>query len=106
MNELDILELRKLYANDMVFLTAHCSLRLDQRAITEDDIKAALNNGEIIEQYPDDYPWPSCLILGYYNNRPIHICMGSSGEAAKLITAYWPDPMKWTDDFRQRKEND
>ena len=21
-------------------------------------------NGEIIEQYPDDYPYPSCLILG------------------------------------------
>ena len=58
MKGLDILELRKLYNNDMAFLTSHCSLRLEQRNITEDDIESALNNGEIIEQYPDDYPWP------------------------------------------------
>lgn len=63
MKELDILELRKLYKDDMVFLTSHCSIRLEQRGITEDDIESALNNGEIIEQYPDDYPWPNCLIL-------------------------------------------
>lgn len=105
MGELDILELRKLYKYDMVFLTAHCSLRLEQRDITEDDIESALNNGEIIEQYPDDYPWSSCLILGYSNNRPLHICLGSNEEAAKLITAYWPDPDKWSDDFKQRKES-
>ena len=106
MKELDILELRKLYENDMVFLTSHCSLRLEQRNITEDDIESALNNGEIIEQYPDDYPWPSCLILGYSNNHPLHICMGSNGDAAKLITAYWPDPKKWSADFKQRKETE
>ena len=70
MKELDILELRRLYKNDMVFLTSHCSLRLEQRGISEDDIESALNNGEIIEQYPEDYPWPSCLILGCSDNRP------------------------------------
>lgn len=106
MKELNILELRKLYKNDMVFLTAHCALRLEQRSITEDDIEFALNNGEIIEQYPNDYPWPSCLILGYSNNRPLHICMGSNEDAAKLITAYWPDSDKWSADFKQRKETE
>lgn len=106
MKELDILELRKLYNNDMAFLTSHCSLRLEQRNITEDDIESALNNGEIIEQYPDDYPWPSCLILGHSNGQPLHICMGSNGDAAKLITAYWPDPKKWSADFKQRKETE
>jgi hypothetical protein len=25
---------------------------------------AALTNGEIIEHYPTDYPFPSCLVLG------------------------------------------
>lgn len=104
--ELDIVELRKLYKDDMVFLTAHCALRLEQRGITEDDIESALNNGTIIEHYPKDYPWPSCLILGYSNKRPLHLCIGSSGEAGKLITAYWPDPDKWENDFMQRKEND
>lgn len=106
MEELDIIELRKLYDRDMVFLTAHCALRLEQREITEDDIRSALNNGDIIERYLEDYPWPSCLISGYSNGRPLHICIGTNGEAAKLITAYWPDPDKWSADFKQRKEND
>lgn len=88
----------------MVFLSIHCSVRLEQRAITEDDIKAAIQNGEIIENYPDDYPWPSCLILGHTNNKPLHICLASNYEAVKLITAYYPDPLKWSSDFKNRKE--
>ncbi|MFG6337693.1 MAG: DUF4258 domain-containing protein [Lachnospiraceae bacterium] len=29
------------------------------------DIIFCIHEGEIIEQYPDDYPYPSCLILGF-----------------------------------------
>ena len=34
MGELDILELRKLYKYDMVFLTAHCSLPVSYTHLT------------------------------------------------------------------------
>ena len=45
--------------------TDHIFERLAQRGIRMDDVIVALGNGEIIEQYPNDYPFPSCLVLGH-----------------------------------------
>ena len=44
--------------------TNHILLRLFQRGISIDDVTHALESGEIIEHYPEDYPYPSYLILG------------------------------------------
>jgi hypothetical protein len=44
--------------------TSHILKRIFQRGIRMDDVENALTNGEIIEQYPSDYPFPSCLVLG------------------------------------------
>ena len=61
--------------------------------------------GEIIEQYPDDYPFPSCLIFGYsVDNRIIHVVMSDEGTGSRTITVYFPDPEKWESDYRTRKE--
>ena len=54
--------LRFYYENDTVFVTEHAAERFRQRGIKAKDIRAVINNGEIIEQYPDDSPFPSCLI--------------------------------------------
>ena len=62
--ELDILELRKLCNPKNIHITLHAAKRLEQRGIFLKDILFCIMNGEIIEQYPDDYPYPSCLILG------------------------------------------
>lgn len=43
-------------------LTAHAGVRSKERAITTDDIEAAILNGEIIEEYPDDNHFPSCFL--------------------------------------------
>ena len=64
MSELDILELRKLCTPQNIRITLHAAKRLEQRGIFLSDVIACIMNGEIIEQYPDDYPYPSCLILG------------------------------------------
>ena len=61
---LDILELRKLCIPKNIRITLHAAKRLEQRRIFLKDVIACIMNGEIIEQYPDDYPYPSCLILG------------------------------------------
>ena len=48
----------------------------------------AVNNGEIIEQYPEDFPFPSCLILGKtYSNQWIHLVMSDEGSMSRVITA-------------------
>jgi hypothetical protein len=63
-------------------------------------------NGEIIEQYPTDYPYPSCLILGLsVSNQHIHVVVGSNMETLWIITAYYPNPDKWENDNKTRKED-
>ena len=57
---LDILELRKLCIPKNIRITLHAAKRLEQRRIFLKDVIACIMNGEIIEQYPDDYPYPSC----------------------------------------------
>ncbi len=97
--------LRKYFTEDNVFATAHASERFRQRGIRMKDIRCAVTNGEIIEQYPDDYPFPSCLILGYDEGKNvIHVCMSDEGESSRIITAYYPDINKWSEDFKTRKE--
>jgi len=84
--------------------TNHVLVRLSQRNISIGNVINGLQNGEIIEQYPDDYPYPSCLVLGYTKgNKAIHVVCGLD-EELWLITAYYPDSDEWTDDFKQRKE--
>ena len=69
------------------------------------DIRCAVNTGEIIEQYPEDFPFPSCLILGKTTDEKIlHVVMSDEGRMSRIITAYYPDPDKWDSQFKVRKE--
>ena len=48
-----------------------------KRDISRADVKNGIATGEIIEDYPEDYPNPSCLIFGYnVNGRILHIVAG------------------------------
>lgn len=63
-----------------------------------DDIFFSVNNGEIIEEYPNDKPYPSYLIYGRVEDgNPIHSVWAYSSESriAILITVYRPDPNSW-----------
>lgn len=98
--------LKEYYNKDMVIASEHASERFRQRNIKARDIKQAVFNGEIIEQYPDDFPFPSCLILGTTTNgQYIHIVMSDEGSMSRIITAYYPDKDKWSANFKVRKEN-
>lgn len=104
--ELNIEKLRNICSLKNIEITLHAAKRLEQRGVFIKDVIACIQNGEIIEQYPDDYPFPSCLILGLSTgNLYLHVVIGSNLETIWIITAYFPDPQKWTADFRNRKEN-
>ncbi len=101
---IDIDSLRQHYQNDAVFITEHAAERSRQRGIFSRDIRNAVVTGEIIEQYPDDFPFPSCLILGKdMAGNVTHTCMSEEGTASRIITAYYPDREKWSADFKTRK---
>ena len=104
--ELNIEELQKICSIENIEITLHAAKRLEQRNILLGDVLACIQNGEIIEQYPDDYPYPSCLILGLsLKDEYLHIVVGSDFETLWIITAYYPDVDKWESDFKTRKES-
>lgn len=74
------------------------------RCIAVREIREAITNGEVIEDYPNDKYGPSCLVLGVTDaGRPIHVqCSHSSRPVIKIITAYQPDPDEW-DVFKHRR---
>ena len=85
--------------------TSHILERLLQRNISINDVKAVLSNCEIIEQYPNDYPFPSCLVIGHSKDGKImHVVCGSNGSELWLITAYFPNPNEWSEDFKLRRK--
>ncbi|MCD7883590.1 MAG: DUF4258 domain-containing protein [Lachnospiraceae bacterium] len=97
--------MRTYYRQDTVFATQHSSDRCRQRGIKTKDIRFAVMNGTIIEQYPDDFPFSSCLICGETEDRQIiHIVMSDEGTGSRIITAYYPDPQRWDAEFKIRKE--
>lgn len=103
-NELDIAVLRTLCRDKKIKWTTHILMRLQERGINPSDVKQAILNGEIIEQYPDDYISPSCLILYIsYNGRPIHIVVGCNGKLIYIVTAYFPDLTEWQNDYKTRR---
>lgn len=105
--ELNIKDLRTLASDpDNIQITLHATKRLEQRGIALKDVISCIETGDIIEQYPDDYPHPSCLILGTTgDDSSLHVVIGSTTEALFLITAYFPDPEKWEEDSKTRKED-
>ncbi len=104
---IDINTLREYYNKKRVFMSQHASNRCIERGITQKDIKHCIMTGEIIEQYPEDFPWPSCLIFGYgEKNIILHVVASDNGEFSKIITAYIPDSTKFKDDLKTRRERD
>ena len=76
-----------------------------QRNITELGVRYVIAAGEIIEDYPDDTPYPSRLLLGWHDNRPLHVVVADNFDEKEsiVITAYEPDPGVWETDFKRRK---
>ena len=101
-----ILELKRAISVERVLITNHARQEADNDNLRLDEICWSVNHGEVIENYPDDQPFPSCLIVGMApNNDPIHSvwAYNSQKQIAILITVYRPDPDKWIDG-RERKK--
>ena len=100
---IDIDELRKINKPENIAVTEHARIRLIERNITMQDVIKCIETGEIIKQYEDDKPVPSCLILGIsINNRYLHIVVSMDNSFIHLITAYYPNLEQWEPDYKTR----
>lgn len=98
-------QFRRLNKLEAMVFTQHSRKRFAERGIRTDDIMFVFKTGEIIEQYPDDTPFPSCLILGRSGERALHVVASIDEDMIYIITAYAPSPEKWEADWKMRKED-
>lgn len=75
----------------------HAVKRMIERSIERSEVEYVIMRGEIIEEYPDDKYFPSCLIYGKtVGGRDLHVQI-SFPPSVVLITTYEPDPEEWID---------
>ena len=74
------------------------------RMIRTEEVRAVIEAGEVIEDYPDDPRGHSCLMLGFgEDDRPVHVVCAPKTDYLAIITAYLPDPAEWNSEFKTRK---
>lgn len=82
----------------------HAFERMFQRDIDPAAIARIVAEAEAIFEYPDDKPYPSALLLGFYGKQAIHAVVARSGQGdCHLVTLYWPDPAIWDETFKRRR---
>jgi uncharacterized protein DUF4258 len=68
------------------------------------NVRAVIETGEVIEDYPDDPGGHSCLMLGLgQGGRPVHVVCAPKTDYLAIITAYLPDTAEWSSEFKTRK---
>lgn len=103
---MDIEEIIESIKAERVRITDHADEEIHNDDLTFEEVFASVVSGEIIESYPLDKPYPSCLVYGKnFKNEPIHSvwAYNKSTKASVLITAYRPDPEKWIKWKRRKK---
>ncbi|MEE9912835.1 MAG: DUF4258 domain-containing protein [Deltaproteobacteria bacterium] len=98
------MESKKLDESTHIIYRTHAVKRMFQRNVNETDVRNILMQGETIEAYVDDKPYPSRLILGWISERPIHVVAADNAVDNEIIvvTVYEPDTEKWSVDFKRR----
>jgi hypothetical protein len=71
------------------------------------DVLDGIDSDFVVEDYPQFAKGPSVLVLQTdASGSPIHVLWGipkGRTEPAVVVTAYRPDPSRWSDDFFRRK---
>jgi len=89
---------------ERVIFRVHALTRMFERRISVADVRAVVAEGDVIQAYPDDKPYPSKLLLGWTRSRPLHVVVAEDSEDGILIvvTAYEPDPVQWDSSFKRK----
>ncbi|NQU06826.1 MAG: DUF4258 domain-containing protein [Calditrichaeota bacterium] len=84
----------------------HALKRLIERGTDKQSVLKTLNQYDIIDEYPDDKPFPSALFFGYSSEKPIHVVAAFDGIKEKIfvITVYFPDVTHFESDYRERRK--
>jgi hypothetical protein len=101
---IDILLLKELVNHNKIQWSKHTLQRMMERDITRQEVKQAILCGEIIEEYIDDKPYPSCLIFSFFE-KVLHVVVSidTDSKICYIITAYRPDLEHFEEDYKTRR---
>jgi hypothetical protein len=97
---MEIDRITKAICNNRIQITDYADEEAENDLLTFDEVYFSVLNGEVIEDYPDDKPYPGCLIYRQtFSGDPIHSvwAFNEQSQWAVLITVYRPDPIRWID---------
>ena len=90
---------------DTLVIRKHAAQEMNADHISVGDALAVINEGDVINVYADDRPYPSRLMLLVLANRPIHVVSATdvASGLTYLVTAYVANPDLWDADFKTRR---
>ena len=89
------------YSNNIV-ISNHAGARMFERGVSAEDLITLLTNGEIIEEYHDDYRCPAVLMLGQVREIPHHIVVAICKDQLIIVTVYIPNEDEWINSRRRK----
>jgi len=103
---MDLIFLRKVIKKGNFEWRKHTLIRLAERNISQRAVLEVILKGELIEDYPGDYPFHSCLIFKVIKESPLHVVVSLDiqNRKAYIITVYVPTLDKFEPDFKTRRK--
>ena len=96
--------IKRAAARRQLFLPHQREMAPPERMIATDQVRAIIERGELIEDYPEDARGHSCLLHGCGNgNHKIHVVCSPKEDYLAVITAYLPSEDEWESDRGTRK---
>lgn len=104
---MDLMAIRQALSLGKIVWQKHALSRMLERGISRQMAFTCLEEGNIIEEYGQDRPFPSVLVLGFPGGEPLHLVAAYDEAAATvyIVTVYRPDEKHFGADYKTRRSS-
>jgi len=92
----DISEIHQKVRAGQHIYSLHADEERDAEGLTFAQVREALLNAQLLEEYPDTGRGESCLVVGFAGQLPIHVVCGRRRGKIVVITVYVPRRPKFS----------